>query len=52
MARKVVNRQAKAAEADAAEKAGSRGQTQESLKSQKTKKAAAMFGLRLYWGVI
>jgi len=50
MARKVVNRQAKAAEADAAEKLAAEVKRKKASK-RKTKKAAADVRLRLYWGV-
>ncbi|EMI57957.1 hypothetical protein [Rhodopirellula sallentina] len=50
MARKVVNRQAKAAEADAAEKLAAEAKRKKASK-RKTKKAAADVRLRLYWGV-
>ncbi len=50
MARKVVNRQAKAAEAEAAEKLAAEVKRKKAT-ARKTKKAAAEVRLRLYWGV-
>ena len=50
MARKVVNRQEKAAEAEAAEKLAAEVKRKKAAK-RKTKKAAADVRLRLYWGV-
>ncbi|TWT96390.1 hypothetical protein [Neorhodopirellula pilleata] len=50
MARKVVNRQEKAAEAEAAEKLAAEAKRKKAAK-RKTKKAAADVRLRLYWGV-
>lgn len=50
MARKVVNRQEKAAEAEAAEKLAAEVKRKKTSK-RKTKKAAADVRLRLYWGV-
>ena len=49
MARKVVNRKAKAAEAEAAEKLIKKKKAKKS--TRKTKKSAADMRLRLYWGV-
>ncbi|TWU58633.1 hypothetical protein Poly51_14120 [Rubripirellula tenax] len=50
MARKVVSRKAKAAEAEAAEKLITDQKTKKKS-SKRTKKAAADVRLRLYWGV-
>ncbi len=50
MARKVVSRKAKAAEAEAAEKLITDQKTKKKT-SKRTKKAAADVRLRLYWGV-
>ncbi|MGB7329558.1 MAG: hypothetical protein WBD31_32085 [Rubripirellula sp.] len=50
MARKVVSRKAKAAEAEAAEKLIT-DQKAKKKSSKRTKKAAADVRLRLYWGV-
>lgn len=50
MARKVVNRQAIAAEAEAAEKLAAEVKRKKAAK-RKTKKVAADVRLRLYWGV-
>lgn len=50
MARKVINRQEKAAEADAAEKLAAEVKRKKASK-RKTKKSAADVRLRLYWGV-
>ncbi|SMP40031.1 hypothetical protein SAMN06265222_101395 [Neorhodopirellula lusitana] len=50
MARKVVSRQEKAAEAEAAEKLAAEVKRKKAAK-RKTKKAAADVRLRLYWGV-
>ncbi len=51
MARKVVSRKAKAAEAEAAEKLVTDQKTKKKASKRKTKKAAADVRLRLYWGV-
>lgn len=50
MARKVISRQEKAAEAEAAEKLAAEAKRKKAS-SRKTKKAAADVRLRLYWGV-
>lgn len=50
MARKVVSRQEKAAEAEAAEKLAAEVKRKKAAK-RKTKKAAADVRLRMYWGV-
>jgi hypothetical protein len=53
MARKVVSRKAKAAEAEAAEKLETAKKKKAAKKStkRKTKKAAAEVRMKLYWGV-
>jgi hypothetical protein len=51
MARKVVSRKAKAAEAEAAEKLVSDAKAKKKAGKRKTKKSAADLRLRLYWGV-
>ncbi len=51
MARKVVSRKAKAAEAEAAEQLVIDAKTKKKATKRKTKKAAADVRLRLYWGV-
>ncbi|MEM6365615.1 MAG: hypothetical protein AAF539_06870 [Planctomycetota bacterium] len=50
MARQVVSRQEKAAEAEAAEKLAAEAKRKKASK-RKTKKSAADVRLRLYWGV-
>ena len=51
MARQVVSRKAKAAEAEAAEKLISDVRAQKKAGKRKSKKSAADVRLRLYWGV-
>jgi len=51
MARKVVSRQEKAAEAEAAERMASEAKRKKASSKRKAKKAAADVRLRLYWGV-
>ena len=51
MARKVVSRKAKAAEAEAAEKLISDAKAKKKAGKRKSKKSAADMRLRLYWGV-
>ena len=51
MARKVVSRKAKAAEAEAAEKQSTAKKKKAASKRKTKKKAAADMRLKLYWGV-
>jgi len=51
MARKVVSRQEKAAEAEAAERMASEAKRKKASSKRKAKKAASDVRLRLYWGV-
>lgn len=51
MARKVVSRKEKAAEAEAAEKLALDQKNKKKAGKRKTKKAAADVRLKLYWGV-
>lgn len=51
MARQVVSRKAKAAEAEAAEKLISDAKAKKKAGKRKTKKSVADMRLRLYWGV-